>query len=168
MKLFSILIIILSFSFYSLIHPLKMAYTAIKFNEQKQIFEVSQRVFQDDFEQTLQVKYAYNGSDVYETQESKITRNAIHEFFNKNFSMKVDGKNISLVMTKIEQKYDMGIVIHFESGKIDASKIKNIEIYNSIMMESFKEQVNMLNIKINDFSKTIKFEKNKTKAFVKY
>lgn len=45
-------------------HPLKMAYTAVKYNPDKKVFEISHRVFQDDFENTLKAGYNYN-QDVF-------------------------------------------------------------------------------------------------------
>jgi hypothetical protein len=149
-------------------HPLKMAYTAVKFNPEKQVFEISQRVFQDDFEMTLEKNYGYKGGDVFTNQKSAATLEAVNVFFDKNFSISFDGKKLKHRYIRTEQKHDMGIIIYYETEKIDAANIKSIKIYNFIMMESFKEQVNMLNINIDDiFKRTIKFEVRKQSAFIK-
>ena len=58
----------------------------------------------------------------------------------------------------------MGIIVHYETEKVNIRAIKSISVYNYIMMESFKEQVNMFNLNINDqVKRTLKFEIDKTR-----
>jgi hypothetical protein len=162
MKKLLLIIVIAFLAASTLAHPLKMAYTAVKFNAEKQVFEIGHRVFQDDFEATLIAKYHYTGEDVFKAQKLTNTRQTIDIFFQKNFNLSINGKAIKTKYVGIEQKHEMGIIIWYETEKIDISQIKQIKVYNSIMMESFKEQVNMFNLNINDFTKrTLKYEYKK-------
>jgi hypothetical protein len=139
-------------------HPLKMAYTAAKYNSSKGIFEVGHRVFQDDFEATLSQYYNYKGGDVFEKQDNSMVRQSINLFFDKNFSFFINKKKLPMSFNKIEQKGDMGIIVWYESAKIATTSIKSVHIFNAIMMDSFKEQVNMFHLNINNIKRTLKFE----------
>lgn len=145
-----------------------MAYTSVKYNASKQVFEISHRVFQDDFEATLGEKYDYRNGDVFLKQKDAATQKAVDQFFGKNFSMMANSTNLKLKYIKTEQKNQMGIIVHYETQKVNIAAIKTITIYNFIMMESFKEQVNMFNLNINDeIKRTLKFEIGKTKETLK-
>lgn len=83
----------------------------------------------------------------------------MNEFFEKNFSFFLNNVKPKLKYIKTEQKNQMGIIVYYETERIEVSNLKSIIIYNTIMMESFKEQVNMFNITINDqVKRTLKFE----------
>jgi len=145
-------------------HPLKMAYTSVKYDAVRQVFEISHRVFQDDFEATLIKNYRYTGGDVFLNQKNQATQKVVNEFFQKNFSITFNNKiPVSLTYIKTEQKNQMGIIIYYETNKIDVSTIHSVEVYNFILMESFREQVNMFHLAINDIKRTVKFELNKTR-----
>ncbi|MFN6945962.1 MAG: DUF6702 family protein [Cytophagaceae bacterium] len=148
-------------------HPLKMAYTAIKYLPEKQVFEISHRVFQDDFELTLTEKYNYSGADVVENQNDSYTRKVVDAFFDKNFSMHFNNVRTGLKHVKTEQKQQMGIVITYETENINTLNLKDVKIYNFILMESFKEQLNMLSLNINDeVKRTLKFDIKNTKKSI--
>lgn len=148
-------------------HPLKMAYTSVKYNAAKQVFEISHRVFQDDFEATLKEKYDYTGGDVYVNQKKAETQQAVNRFFEKNFSIIFDKKTPKLRYIKTEQKQQMGIIVWYETDKIPVTDLKSVSIYNYIMMESFKEQVNMFSLNIStEVKRTLKFELDKTRATI--
>jgi hypothetical protein len=145
-------------------HPLKMAYTSVRYDAVKKVFEITHRVFQDDFENTLGEKYHYSGGDVFINQKNQITQKVVNEFFRKNFSIMFNKTTVNLKLVKTEQKNQMGIIVYYETEKVDLSKINSIQVYNFIMMESFKEQVNMFHLNINDeIKRTVKFDIDKTK-----
>jgi hypothetical protein len=148
-------------------HPLKMAYTSVKFNPAKGVFEIRHRVFQDDFEHTLRSNYAYKGGDVFVNQKTTRTQKAVDVFFQKNFSLWFDMHYVPLHYIKTEQKQQMGIIIWYETEKISITTLKMVNVLNQIMMESFTEQVNMFHINIDDtIKRTITFEKAKKRASI--
>lgn len=149
-------------------HPLKMAYTSVKYNAARQVFEISHRVFQDDFELTLRANYAYRGGDVFADQKNAATQKAVNTFFEKNFSITFNAVKPKLKYIRTEQKQQMGIIVWYETEKIDITKLTSVAIYNRIMMESFKEQVNMFHLALpNDLRHTARFEVGKEKEMIK-
>jgi hypothetical protein len=156
-------IVVLILSGYNKMHPLKMAYTAVKYNSTKQVFEIGHRVFQDDFEATLIERYYYNGQDVFKYQKEQSAKEVVNAFFEKNFRFSVNDQPLKVKFQRVEQKYDMGVIVWYETAKVNTDTVKSVQVYNSIMMESFKEQVNMFNLNINDkIRRTIKFDYHKT------
>lgn len=148
-------------------HPLKMAYTAVKYNSQKEVFEIGHRIFQDDFEITLQKNYGYNGGDVFIHQNSEATRKAVNQFFDKNFKIAFNGTKLGHHYLRTEQKNEMGIIVWYETDKIKEETITTVSVFNAIMVERFKEQVNMFNLNINDkFKRTLKFTSLETKETI--
>jgi hypothetical protein len=142
-----------------------MAYTSVKFNPEKEVFEISHRVFQDDFENTLKNNYRFAGGDVCTGQQNPMTQKAVNLFFEKNFLLFFDQVKQKMRYVRTEQKNQMGIIVYYETGKVNLTAIHRVEVHNSIMMESFKEQVNMFQFYVNEASKrTLKFELGSTKA----
>lgn len=164
MKRISIVLIFLLFTTYnSQTHPLKMAYTAVKYIPAKQIFEVNHRVFQDDFENTLKSRYGYKYGDVVKNQSNLKTIEIINRFFGKNFSMSFNNQKQKLKYKRIEQQNQMGILVCYETEKVDVAKLTSVAVYDFIMMEEFEEQVNLFNININGFEETAMFDIKRTK-----
>ena len=163
MKTFTLFISLVLLHLFAVAHPLKMAYTSVKYDAHRKVFEITHRVFQDDFENTLKASYNYVG-DVFLHQNSAESQRAVTAFFQKNFSISMNNVIQKLTYKKVEQKNQMGLVVYFETNQINPSTIKFIAVYNYIMMESFKEQVNMFHLNINEqVKRTLKFEKGRTR-----
>jgi hypothetical protein len=163
----AILVMLIS-SAAALAHPLKMAYTSVKYNAARQVFEISHRVFQDDFELTLKSNYGYKGGDVFVNQKDAATQKTVNTFFEKNFSITFNTTKPKLKYVKTEQKQQMGIIVWYETEKIDISKLSSVTVYNHIMMESFKEQVNMFHLGLpNDVKHTVKFEVGREREVIR-
>lgn len=144
-------------------HPLKMAYTSVKYNPQEQVFEVSHRVFQDDFELTLNERYGHRGANVYEEQRSQAVQEVVNRFFARNFALKVNGRSLRMNYKQTEQKHQMGIIVHYQTERVVLDHVETITVENTILMEQFEEQVNMFHINIyGELKRTLKFEQDHT------
>ncbi|WMJ74013.1 hypothetical protein RCC89_12685 [Cytophagaceae bacterium ABcell3] len=157
-----LLLLVLSFQVGT--HPLKMAYTSVKYDPGKKVFKISHTIFQDDFEYELQKKYGFPDIDVFKTRENKQTRKAYIDYFDKHFSIDFNGKSQQLVFKEVEDKGYMGLAVWFETSTVDHKLIKTVSVQNTILLASFKDQVNMFHLNINDqVKRTIKFDRKKTK-----
>lgn len=81
------------------------------------------------------------------------------KYINNHFSINCNDKNIPLKMIGKEVGNDDFIYCYLESEKID--KIVTLEIRNSLLLDVFSAQENILHLKINDEKQSFSFNKAK-------
>jgi hypothetical protein len=113
-------------------HDFKMSVTELVFSEEKKAFEVKVYLFTDDLTATLA------GDPNAALPASK----AIGDYVLKHFELSVNGGKQALTFQSIRQKNDQ--VLATFSSPVFTQKIKKITVKNSLMLEKFKEQTNMV------------------------
>lgn len=129
-----------SFSF--LDHPFYLSVTEINYNEGNHHYELSFRLFIDDFELCLGNS---SGSSVYLFGSKDSTRNdqLITNYINDHFKLVANNKNIELYFVGYE-KEDQAVWCYFES---DAElKPESINIQNKLLYEKFESQTNIIHL----------------------
>lgn len=141
---FIVLSLGLSFSFSD--HPFYLSVTEINYNERNHHYELSFRLFIDDFELCLSNS---SGSSVYlfETKDSVRNDQFITDYINDHFKLVANSKNIELYFVGYE-KEDQAVWCYFES---DAElKPESIHIQNTLLYEKFESQTNIIHLIIGE------------------
>ncbi|MBK8566247.1 MAG: hypothetical protein IPN76_23625 [Saprospiraceae bacterium] len=113
-------------------HEFKMSVTEVVYVEEKKAFEVKVYLFTDDLTATL------TGDPNAALPASK----TIGDYVLKHLKLSVnDGKQV-LTFQSIRQKNDQ--VLATFSTPVFTQKIKKINVKNSLLIEKFKEQTNMV------------------------
>lgn len=132
-----------SFSFYD--HPFYLSVAEINFNGSNKHYELSVRLFIDDFELCLSNS---SGSPVYlfETKDSLRNDQLITDYINDHFKLVANNKNIEMYFVGYE-KEDQAVWCYFES---DAEvKPESINIRNNLLYEKFESQTNIIHLTID-------------------
>jgi len=162
MKLFG-LMSILAICFAFVPHPLHLTVAEAHWKKESKSLEVSVKLFYDDFENALEEE---NQKPMYLCPDSLNTqREFIESYFRKEFKLNINEKLADFKMVGYECEDEL-VYVYLEYNNI--SKIKSLEINNTLLFESFLDQTNLLHLHINEISKTLLTEPKTPSSQVKF
>ncbi|MGQ7946467.1 DUF6702 family protein [Flavobacterium sp. WC2509] len=145
-------------------HKFYMSISQINYAPEKKMLQITTRIFVDDLNKALQKKYnkeTFLGS----SKESAESVDLLKKYLTDNFSIKVNGQ--SKPMNFLSKEMEDNVLICYLSIK-DVSKIKSLEIYNSILIDCFVEQQNILHVTAFGNKKSFLFTESSAKQVLKY
>lgn len=144
-------------------HPVHVSFTTIEYFKDESKYKILFKIFVDDFDLILKMKY---GKDLqlirgrWEKNYHKIITKYVYEHFSLNIGKKNKLKN-KLNLKKNEIK-EQAIWLHYDL-EIDNFTDEDIIIQNTLMMDLYPDQKNLLIFVEEDKEQAIKFDlKNKT------
>ena len=139
-------------------HPFHVSVCDVEFNEEAKSIQLSQRIFLDDLEQTLNEKYRVNL--VIDDELSKVYRDSlIKVYLFESLHVSVDGKEKKGIYIGNEIEDDaMWCYIEYKGVK----KFKTLKISSIVLIETFEDQANIVHFTHGDYEKSIKLDKIKT------
>lgn len=152
-------IVLFLFSFF---HPVHVSITSIEYSEEKSSFEVSFKLFWDDFEAIIASKYDVllnlGKEDEKKNKEIYFTR-----YISERFSFVVDG-------VKLKPEYRMDRIneasIWLYYSYLGGPGINKIEIDNRLMLDMFDDQTNLLMLKLGKIEKGYTMKQRKEKIAI--
>jgi hypothetical protein len=146
------------------VHKFYMAIYQINFAPEKKMLQITSRIFIDDLNKTLEKKYKrkfFVGSE----KESADDLALMKKYLAENFALKVNGQPKNMEFLSKEMDGDV-LVCYLKI--VDVSKINSLEIYNSVLIDCFSEQQNIVHVTAFDVKKSFLFTENSTKQVLKY
>lgn len=116
-----------------MMHEFKMSVCEVIYLPENQAFDLKFYLFQDDFKETLY------GNPLAE----KIEATAARDYILKHFELIVNGQQQPLSYQDMREKSDQ-VLLQFTSQKIPISGISKIRVKNSLLLEKFRKQINMM------------------------
>lgn len=145
-------------------HKFYIGVYQVDYKVEKKEFQITSRVFIDDIEKALETKFKKK-LNLATSKESKESEELIATYFKEKFKISVNNKSHEMILFAKEYEDDVLICYH----KISYSgKIKSLNIYNSILIEQFSEQQNLLHININSIKKSFLFTNSNTKEEIEF
>ncbi len=138
-------------------HPFYVCVTEVNYNDSEKIMEITTRIFTDDFEKTLS---QHTGKLVSITKpKNKIElEQTIHNYFDKNLSLKVNGSSAKFSFIGFEIEDD-AVLCYLQIEKI--TKIKSVEISNTLLHDFNKNQANIIHVIVGGERKSVKLDSPK-------
>lgn len=136
-------------------HDYHVSVTQMQYNVAQKIFEVSIRVFTDDLEKGVSLD---NGAKRFIIQNNDQNNPYVEKYIRKHFVLSLAQKRADLKYLGKEQEADatwIYLEIPFQGSP------ENWNLQNSILMETFDDQVNMFNLKYASETKTLLYKKGK-------
>jgi hypothetical protein len=140
----------------SKLHEYHVSVTQMQYNASQKIFEVSVRVFTDDLEKGISKD---NDSRRFVIKDNDQNNPLVEKYIRKNFILSSPQKKAEINYLGKEQEADatwIYLEIPFQGT------LENWRLQNSILMESFEDQVNMFNLKYASETKTLLYKKGKS------
>ena len=159
----TLLISFLSLNNKSVLHPIHISVTNVYYNDTEKLFDVSIKLFTDDFEKIINENYNTK-LNLGKTNENKGCNEFIDKYIHKNLSFKINNENLIKSTKLFEKRLVYGNVIWLYY-KIKFTPITNKKIIaeNSLMNDLYSDQKNLFMFTYKNTKEANKFEKNNTK-----
>lgn len=125
-------------------HKFYIAIYQIEYAQEKKMLQITSRIFIDDINEVLEKNY-HKKTHIGEKNQSPEDLVLMNKYIAERFSIKINGqpKSFQFVSTEVESNIIIGYY------KItDISKIKTLEVKNTILMDLFSDQQNIIQSKI--------------------
>ena len=143
------------------LHAFHTSITQIDYNPKAKNYEVSVRIFTDDFETAIDTENKIKGTKIQDGDKNDALVSA---YVLKHFSI-ISPQNKKANLKYIgKENEDLATWLYFELP--EGSLAKGSRIQQNVLMELFDDQVNIVNIKKGEERKSLLFDlKNKIKVF---
>jgi hypothetical protein len=132
-------------------HDFHTSLTEISFNPKSKSLELSVRVFTDDLEAALT---SFNNGQLVRIEDAESVVNPlIEQYIRKNLALVSPDKKVKFGKFYGKEKESEATWLYLEI--FDCQDIKGYTLYNSIMMELFGDQTNLVNIIYPSHKKTV-------------
>lgn len=141
------------------LHNFHVSIAEVDYNTSSKSFEVSLKVFTDDLEKALGRKYQLGR--VY-LNKSKKYNEYIAKYIKANFYI-LNSKKQKIKMSFLGKELENDVIwIYFEFPY--KSSPKSLKLHNSVLVELFSDQTNMVNTNYKGQKKTHKFKRGYTET----
>ncbi len=140
-------------------HPVHVSVTNIDYNSKKKSFDISIKLFADDFKKILDLKFDKNVNF-----ENKKSNKYIDIYIKKNLKLIFNDNDINQKKNKFKgKKYkkNENVIWLYYSYKY-TKNYKKIKIINTLMNDLYRDQKNLFIFTYKNIQKAIKFDKSKT------
>jgi hypothetical protein len=143
-----------------LAHPFYVSVAEVEHNASAKSLEISLKFFTDDFEQTVEKAYK-TSLDIHASKDKASFDKLIPDYIARHFSLAADGKALKLDYVGYEVDKESAYC-YFEVANVPAPK--KMEIFNSLLHEFNKEQINIMHITVNGKRQSTKLTFPETKT----
>ena len=126
-------------------HKFYVAIFQVNFAQEKKMLQITSRVFIDDLNDVLELKYKVKGQ-FGEPRQSVSDEQLLEQYFADNLKVWINGKPATLNYKSCEIENNV-LISYFSVPGIN--KIKTLEISNKILTDLVTEQQNIIQTSIN-------------------
>jgi len=156
------LFLIFSLSSFNTDHKFYVSVTEIEYNGKAQSLQVISRVFIDDFEKLLQTRYD-ESIRLTKNGDSEKVSGYIKKYLSQKMEVEVDGKPYKLNYIGKEYENDE-LIFYLEIPGVP--EFKKIRIKNSILIDMFSEQKNLVHVEYKGEIKSLILADGKDEDFL--
>jgi hypothetical protein len=146
------------------LHKFYVSTTKIEYVKEKKAIQIITKIFIDDVEDALQVRY--NEDISLATEKETATDIAyLKQYVLQKFQLQVNGKPVTLQY--IGREYETDIVkVYLEVTGI--TQLKTLEIDNQVLFDLFEEQQNIIHLKTSEKRRSIVLDKDNPKGVLNF
>ncbi|HYF69773.1 MAG TPA: DUF6702 family protein [Ohtaekwangia sp.] len=138
------------------LHPIHVSVTDIEFDEKDKALEIMMRVFTDDLETTMRKHENKPDLDILNPKGTTLDK-LMADYMRSNFEVTLDGKVQKLNYLGNERDGDV-FVFYIEVSNI--KKWNQINVLNTILMETFDDQSNLVHVTVRGKIKSMRLTEN--------
>ena len=146
-------------------HPVHLSVTNIEYNQQKKKFEVSVRVFIDDFQKIINYKNNIT-LNLYKSNELPDANRYINQYVYNHLQLKVNGELIpqkKYILTK-RKKEDVTLWLYYDIKY--SRNPRTIEVSDNLMTDLYSDQKNLLILTVAGNQYPFEFNKKNYKQSI--
>lgn len=137
-----------------LLHPFHVSVVDVKHSEENKALQITVRIFVDDLEQAIQKESGVNVDYSKSDGDSKAA-SLLESYVRKRFDVVVDGKARDYEFLGFESRLDV-VQCYIEVEKV--RKFNSVKFRDTILMEVFDDQVNLIHFKYRNETKSLKLD----------
>ncbi len=145
-------------------HKFYVSVTHIAYSEKDRAFQITSRIFIDDFENVISERYGIE-THLSTELESELTDEYIEKYLKTKFLVLINGE--VKPYNFLGKTYDNDVVIcYIEIPEVDLEKTRTIEVQNELLTDLYDEQQNVVHIKIKGKKKSFVLIKENNKGML--
>ncbi len=162
-KQFLLLFAVLSLCSFT-VHKFYVSVTQIDYVPSKKRVEITSRIFIDDLEKALTKRYNKK-VNLTSTKELPEAEELIKSYLKEKIKVSINKKpqNIEFLAREVE-----GDVLILYTKIVISKKINTFEIFNSLLIDIYKEQQNIVHVNINSNKKSILLTNTELRSKIDY
>lgn len=133
-------------------HPFYLGVTDLKYNEKEKSLQGSVKLFTNDLEGALKKNHK-NTVDLINVKNKEAVTIILYDYLKKHFELKVNDKKINYKLIGFEREEE-SVFMYLEFDKSELPK--KVEVDNTLLYDHLKEQINIVEIEVNNFKKSLK------------
>ncbi len=145
------------------LHKFYVAIYQINHDSKKKMIQVTARLFVDDVNDALEKKY-HKKTFLGEEKEVPEDELLLKKYLSEKFQLKINGEKKA--MNFLSKELENNVLICYLNIK-DITKIKTLEIENSVITELYDEQQNIIQTNFNGEKQSLLLTSEKTKGMLK-
>jgi hypothetical protein len=135
-------------------HPYHVSVVELEHNATDKTLEISCKIFTDDFEKVLAQNYKAK-VDLINPPDRKAMDTLVRKYIQSHLSFKVDGRPVTFWYLGFEHDKE-AIFGYIQVDNIPS--VKKVEITNSLMHDMFRDQINLMHVKVGGERKSTKLD----------
>ncbi len=156
--------IVLSITAFTTTHKFYSSISQINYNETSQSLEILSRYTAEDIELVLQKRYD-TAIAIDQDKNNTSWKTYLKQYCNEKFVIHIDDQQIPSQLIAVNFEDDL-LLCHFKAANI--SNFESIQISNTILMDFFEAQQNIVHVKKGNQRKTLILEKENHKGLLKF
>src|SRR5690606_2667893 len=161
-KIFILVIILVTFSFKAA-HKYYLSVTQVEYVEEKKSVQIISRIFMDDMENAL--KQNYDMSLSIDASDTSVLDAYISKYVTEKIKIEINGEKTDFNFIGKETDLDI-MKVYLEIENVE--NIRSFQITNKVLFELFKEQQNMVKLKMNNLHKSYLLNRQKQGAVLNF
>lgn len=159
--LFILFVLSTAFSF----HKFYVGVYQINYAPEKKMLQITSRIFIDDLNNGVEKKYKIK-TNIGTGKETEADLALLKKYLAENFTIKVNGQSRPIVFLSKEVEANDVLVCYSRIN--DVSKIKTLEISNTILVDWNSDQQNITHVSVLGTKKSVLFTESSRKELLKY
>lgn len=146
------------FSFLIFFHPLHVSVTEIEHDPEEKRLEIIMRIFIDDLELSIKNEVDQPYMDITQPGEGSSTDKLLKNYLDGRLKIKVNGKekDVEYVGHEVELP-----VMYIYAQVRNVKKLKEISVFNSLIMETYDDQTNLVHVESGGKTKSLKLNEKR-------
>lgn len=134
-------------------HKFYVSVTNVEYSEKEETIQIISRLFVEDLDQLLAERYAIK-ANLGTSEEISLAKGYVEKYFNTKFKIWVNAvpKNYKFLGYRFDKDL---IMCYLEVPDIDAGTLNSVAVENTLLMDVFEEQRNLIHFKVLEAKKSV-------------
>lgn len=146
------------------LHAFHVSVCEIEFDQDKKQLEITHRIFLDDLEMGL-INWSGEKIDILNPSDPKRLDNLIGQYLSEKTSYTLNGKTVRVNYLGSEKE---DAVMYCYQVVSEVKKLKSIKISNTVLMETYGDQSNVVHVERLSETKSLKLSKGESSGEVRF